>query len=134
MVDNNLEVTGAGGSRTLAMDFLWVATGLYNGGCPSLWSLGPERQSRAAMVPQGSYGAEGGHFGLKPQDKEERSLQTHQDHSVGVPHGLYRPEKWQNVDIVTSTARTAVTKVGENAQSRQVPAEVFWAWWTTIWK
>ena len=41
MVDGAGKVTGAGGSRTLAMDLLWMAGGLYNGGCPSIRSLGP---------------------------------------------------------------------------------------------
>ena len=91
MADEDGQVTHAGGSRTLAMDPLWVALGLDNCGCPSLRSLGPKRRPRAAIVTYGCVEAEGKDSGLKLQDKEERSQQTLQYHSVGVPRGWNRP-------------------------------------------
>ena len=70
--------------------------------------------------------------GLKPQDKEERSLQTHQYHWVGVPCRLNGPGKWRNTNMLTSTAHTAVTQGGGNAQKRQDLAKVFRVWRTEM--
>ena len=80
VADEDGELRGAEGSRTLAMDPLWAAAVLCNGGCPSLRRLGPKHQSRAAIVTQGCVGAQGEDSGLKPQIEGERSLQTHQYH------------------------------------------------------
>ena len=76
MADEEGKVTRDGGSRTLAMDPLWVALGLYTCGCPSLRSLGLKRLLRAAILTYGCVEAEGKDSGLKLQDKEERSQKT----------------------------------------------------------
>ncbi len=71
VADEDGKVRGAEGSRTLAMDPLWAAAVLCNGGCSSLRRLGSKRQSGAAIVTPGCLGDGGKGSGLNSQDERK---------------------------------------------------------------